>query len=237
MTTTNATTVLLLPGWQNSGPKHWQTLWEQRHGYRRVEQHDWERPLRGDWMARLEEVLLESETPAVLVAHSLGCQLVAAWAGHSRHSARVAGALLVTGYGLSRLRGETLDRTLERAALTAQALEGHRAGGHLRLRQRLGVGAGGDEDAAHLRAVRQRGVVQRRVAVAVGHVGRRLRRTPPPGGAGVERRVVRVQGCELRGAPYPAPPAALPMPNPARKTARWAMPAGSRASTRPYRAQ
>jgi len=29
------------------------------------------------------------------VAHSLGCQLVAAWAAHSRHTARVQGALLV----------------------------------------------------------------------------------------------------------------------------------------------
>ncbi len=25
-------TALILPGWENSGPKHWQTLWEQRHG-------------------------------------------------------------------------------------------------------------------------------------------------------------------------------------------------------------
>jgi uncharacterized protein len=31
----------------------------------------------------------------VLVAHSLGCQLVAAWAAHSQHTARVRGALLV----------------------------------------------------------------------------------------------------------------------------------------------
>ena len=33
--------------------------------------------------------------PALLVAHSLGCQLVAAWAAHSAHTARVRGALLV----------------------------------------------------------------------------------------------------------------------------------------------
>jgi predicted alpha/beta hydrolase family esterase len=46
-------------------------------------------------MARLDEVLLESEQPAVLVAHSLGCQLVAAWAAHSAHTARVRAALLV----------------------------------------------------------------------------------------------------------------------------------------------
>jgi predicted alpha/beta hydrolase family esterase len=46
-------------------------------------------------MARLEEVLLQDERPALLAAHSLGCQLVAAWASHSRHTARVRGALLV----------------------------------------------------------------------------------------------------------------------------------------------
>jgi hypothetical protein len=87
--------VLLLPGWQDSGPDHWQSRWERLHGYERVQQADWHWPRRGDWMARLEEMLLEDERPALLVAHSLGCQLVAAWAAHSRHSGRVQGALLV----------------------------------------------------------------------------------------------------------------------------------------------
>jgi predicted alpha/beta hydrolase family esterase len=87
--------VLLLPGWQNSGPTHWQSRWEALYGDQRVEQDDWLWPKRGDWMARLEEVLLESAAPALLVAHSLGCQLIAAWAAHSSHTARVRGALLV----------------------------------------------------------------------------------------------------------------------------------------------
>jgi len=87
--------VLVLPGWQSSGPAHWQSLWEGLYGDQRVEQHDWMRPLRGDWIARLEEVLLQDERPAVLVAHSLGCVQVAAWAAHSRNTHRVRGALLV----------------------------------------------------------------------------------------------------------------------------------------------
>lgn len=87
--------VLTLPGWQGSGTRHWQTLWEQRHGYRRVEQHDWKRPLRGDWSARLEDVVLSCTESAVLVAHSLGCILVVAWAAHSAHTQRVKAALLV----------------------------------------------------------------------------------------------------------------------------------------------
>jgi predicted alpha/beta hydrolase family esterase len=87
--------VLLLPGWLDSEPAHWQSRWERLHGYRRVTQSDWLWPKRVDWMARLEAVLLEGDAPAVLVAHSLGCQLVAAWTAHSRHTGRVQGALLV----------------------------------------------------------------------------------------------------------------------------------------------
>ena len=95
MPTRPATRVLILPGWQNSGPDHWQSRWERLHGYERVEQHDWMRPLRGDWIAQLEDVLLAGEAPTVLVAHSLGCIQVAAWAAHSRNTKQVRAALLV----------------------------------------------------------------------------------------------------------------------------------------------
>lgn len=87
--------VLVLPGWENSGPDHWQSLWEKEYGYERVEQHDWMHPLRGDWISRLEDVLLADTRPAVLVAHSLGCILVAAWASHSRNTHLVQAAFLV----------------------------------------------------------------------------------------------------------------------------------------------
>lgn len=87
--------VLLLPGWLNSDHDHWQSRWQRQFGYQRVEQADWQWPRRGDWMARLDEVLLADPRPALLIAHSLGCQLVAAWSQHSQHTARVRGALLV----------------------------------------------------------------------------------------------------------------------------------------------
>lgn len=87
--------ILILPGWQGSGPQHWQSLWQAQFGYQRVDQHDWLQPLRGDWIARLEDVVLSTDEPAVLVAHSLGCMLVAAWAAHSRNAHRVKAALLV----------------------------------------------------------------------------------------------------------------------------------------------
>lgn len=89
--------MLLLPGWQDSDPLHWQSLWEAAYGYERVVQHDWLRPLRGDWITRLEEVVLATpESSSIcLVAHSLGCILVAAWASVSRNTHRVRCALLV----------------------------------------------------------------------------------------------------------------------------------------------
>jgi predicted alpha/beta hydrolase family esterase len=91
----NPANILILPGWQNSGPAHWQSRWQREYGYTRVEQHDWQHPLRGDWIARLEDVLLRCTEPAVLVAHSLGCINVAAWAAHSRNTHLVKAALLV----------------------------------------------------------------------------------------------------------------------------------------------
>ncbi|MFT6589265.1 MAG: putative alpha/beta hydrolase family esterase [Rhodoferax sp.] len=97
-----APAVLILPGWQNSGLTHWQSCWEASHGYERVQQHDWLRPLRGDWIARLEDVVLAQKTPVVLVAHSLGCLLVAAWTAHSRNTHRVKAALLVAPADVTR---------------------------------------------------------------------------------------------------------------------------------------
>ena len=91
----SASHVLILPGWQNSGPLHWQSRWEALHGYTRVEQHDWLAPKRGDWIAQLEEVVLSCTGPVALVAHSLGCLQVAAWAAHSKHTERVKAAFLV----------------------------------------------------------------------------------------------------------------------------------------------
>jgi predicted alpha/beta hydrolase family esterase len=72
---------LILPGYGDSGPAHWQSLWETADpAYRRVRQADWESPRRADWVATLERALAAEPEPAVLVAHSLACLLVAHWA-------------------------------------------------------------------------------------------------------------------------------------------------------------
>lgn len=86
---------LSLPGWLDSGPDHWQTLWQRQHGDHKVEQADWQFPRRGDWMVRLEDEVAAHPGPVRLVAHSLGCHLVAFWADRSAHVHRVVGALLV----------------------------------------------------------------------------------------------------------------------------------------------
>ncbi|HVU02179.1 MAG TPA: alpha/beta fold hydrolase [Polyangiaceae bacterium] len=87
-------TVLIVPGWGGSGEEHWQTLWQLEHGYRRVEQVDWERPDLETWLAPLEAEVNRAPSSVVLVAHSLGCALVAHYARRNPASL-VAAALLV----------------------------------------------------------------------------------------------------------------------------------------------
>jgi predicted alpha/beta hydrolase family esterase len=87
--------VLILPGLCNSGPQHWQTIWEKAHPteFTRVVQDEWERPRCADWVARLDSAIAKMRD-AVLVAHSSACAAVAHWA--ATHPARtIRGALLV----------------------------------------------------------------------------------------------------------------------------------------------
>jgi predicted alpha/beta hydrolase family esterase len=87
--------VLILPGWQGSGPSHWQMRWVALYGDVVVEQHDWMRPLRGDWLSRLDDVMSDLVGPVYLAAHSLGCIQVAAWSCVSAQCHKIKGALLV----------------------------------------------------------------------------------------------------------------------------------------------
>ena len=65
---------LIVPGWRNSGPGHWQSLWSERlPGAQRVQQEDWMHPNREAWVGAIEASVLASRAPVVLVAHSLGC--------------------------------------------------------------------------------------------------------------------------------------------------------------------
>lgn len=86
--------IVIVPGWRDSGPGHWQSLWAQRlPGARRVVQDDWITPVRHAWVSQIEKTVLEAEHPVVIVAHSLGC--IATTHMRAEVAARVTGALLV----------------------------------------------------------------------------------------------------------------------------------------------
>ncbi len=89
-------TLVIVPGWRNSGPGHWQSLWAERlDGAVRVAmaEDDWQRPRRSVWLQAIARTILAQPGPVVVAAHSLGCiattQLPPAVARH------ISGALLV----------------------------------------------------------------------------------------------------------------------------------------------
>jgi predicted alpha/beta hydrolase family esterase len=88
------TPVIIVPGWRDSGPGHWQSLWAERmQSARRVVQDDWVSPKRVAWVGALERLILAQEQQVVIAAHSLGC-IATVHLGEAA-AARVAGALLV----------------------------------------------------------------------------------------------------------------------------------------------
>jgi prephenate dehydrogenase len=92
-----AATVLVVPGWHNSGPRHWQTIWEHQNPiFLRVQQKDWEFPHREWWVRRISEEVRQAPAPIVFVAHSLGCIAVAHWCQTATDAVhKIKGALLV----------------------------------------------------------------------------------------------------------------------------------------------
>lgn len=88
------TSLIIVPGWRDSGPGHWQSLWaEQLPGAVRVQQDDWITPSRSAWLASIGRSILEQPGKVVVVAHSLGC--IATTHLPPEVAARIRGALLV----------------------------------------------------------------------------------------------------------------------------------------------
>jgi predicted alpha/beta hydrolase family esterase len=85
---------LIIPGWRNSGPGHWQSQWEtQLPDVQRVQQDDWIQPRRTAWVGATTQAILARPDPVLLVAHSLGCIVVSHLPPEAM--ARVHAALLV----------------------------------------------------------------------------------------------------------------------------------------------
>lgn len=86
--------ILIVPGYTNSGPDHWQSRWQSRLSTaRRVEQAEWSKPVREDWTAAVADAVNAADKPVVLVAHSLG--VAAAVQAIPRFRNKVAGAFFV----------------------------------------------------------------------------------------------------------------------------------------------
>jgi hypothetical protein len=84
----------VLPGLNNSGPRHWQTRWEERYGYTRIQQADWDYPDKDDWIHTLNEVIAPFPPEnVILIGHSLACCTIVRWAEHYQHV--IKGAFLV----------------------------------------------------------------------------------------------------------------------------------------------
>jgi predicted alpha/beta hydrolase family esterase len=85
---------IIVPGWRDSGPGHWQSLWAERlDDAVRVRQDDWITPSRQAWVASIARTILLQNEPVVIVAHSLGC--IATTHLPADAAARIQGALLV----------------------------------------------------------------------------------------------------------------------------------------------
>jgi len=88
-------TFIIVPGYTNSGPEHWQSHIERKYQrVLRVQQDDWFSPKREPWMQRLNETIDSVEGPVFLIGHSCGAVTISQWA-EKYHCDRITGALLV----------------------------------------------------------------------------------------------------------------------------------------------
>ena len=88
-------TFVTLPGIGGSDDAHWQSLWECADArFKRFKPSSWDHPQLSNWIGALDEALRATKDCPVLIAHSLGCLLVAHWA--RRSTMAVAGAFLVS---------------------------------------------------------------------------------------------------------------------------------------------
>ena len=96
----NQRAILILPGWQDSGPQHWQSLWLNKYPNAvKVVQKDWQFPKKSAWVETLNDYIEKYKTgEIILVGHSLTCATIVHWANEyfAQTTARIKGALLVS---------------------------------------------------------------------------------------------------------------------------------------------
>ena len=89
------TNYFIIPGYQGSGPDHWQTYFENtQDNFQRIVQKDWDNPDIEEWAEKVDKAIAGYDPKSVvLVAHSLGCLTVVEWA--KRYNRKIKAALLV----------------------------------------------------------------------------------------------------------------------------------------------
>jgi uncharacterized protein len=91
-----APTLVFVAGIGNSEEDHWQRHWHREvPGSVWVEHASWDEPDCSAWIADLRETLACVRGPKLLVVHSLGCLLTAAWAA-AHSDPEVEGGFLVS---------------------------------------------------------------------------------------------------------------------------------------------
>ena len=64
---------IIVPGFKNSGPEHWQSFWEREiELFHRIEQRRWDQRDIVLWIDAVGRLLTKRNRPAILIGHSLG---------------------------------------------------------------------------------------------------------------------------------------------------------------------
>lgn len=92
-------TLLIVPGYADSSPSHWQGVWLKLFSNAvKVVQKDWINVDQAEWVQALDSAIQLALQPITLVGHSLGCSTILYWI-NSKESKKsihkIKGALLV----------------------------------------------------------------------------------------------------------------------------------------------
>jgi predicted alpha/beta hydrolase family esterase len=93
---TSQVDILILPSLGGPDDDLWLSRWERKlHTARIIDQPDWHAPQAAEWVARLGEAVAQARRPVILVAHGLGCHVVARAVACGTELGPVVGAYLV----------------------------------------------------------------------------------------------------------------------------------------------
>src|SRR5579871_4131751 len=92
-------TLLIVPGYADSGPNHWQGVWLRLFPNAvKVIQKDWITVDEKEWVQTLDSAIQLALQPIILVGHSLGCLTILYWIDSKESKKlihKIQGALLV----------------------------------------------------------------------------------------------------------------------------------------------